>query len=123
MSVSDRVRAGAWSLLLALVACSGSTEPGATRAYSSLTFALTGLGALDPAMEGTYAAWVNEGGQFRPLGTFDYAATVTLPLSQSLGDGAEIWISIQPPGDAGTTISAQKLLRGSLHGAAADLGV
>src|SRR4051812_45725107 len=110
MSVSDRWRASACGLLLALAACSGgATDPGAAKTYSSLTFTFTRLRALDPTTEGTYAAWVNERGQVRQLGTFDYASAVTIPLSQSLGDGAELWISIQPPDDAGTTISAQKL--------------
>ena len=124
MSASDRRRASAAWVLVALAACSGgATDPGASRTYSSLTFALTGLRALDPATEGAYAAWVNEGGQFRRLAQFDYAATVTLPLAQSVRDGAELWIVIQRPGDAGASISAQKLLRGVLHAGAANLTV
>jgi hypothetical protein len=84
MSVSDRWRASAWGLLLALAACSGgATDPGGAKAYTSLTFTLTALRALDPVTEGAYAMWVNEGGQFRGLGTFDYASAVTLPLAQS----------------------------------------
>jgi hypothetical protein len=124
MSVSDRRRARAAGLLLALAACSaGATDPGGGKSYTSLTFTFAALRALDPTTEGAFAAWVNEGGQFRRLGAFDGASAVTLPLAQSLGDGAELWISIQPPGDAGTTISAQKLLRGVVHNGAADLTV
>jgi len=124
MNVSDRGRGAALGLLVALAACSGgATDPGATKAYTSLTFAFSGLRALDPATEGAYAAWVSDGGQFRRLAQFDYAPTVTLPLNATVRDGAELWIAIQPPGDAGTTISAQKILRGVLHAGAANLTV
>lgn len=124
MNASDRWRAGTLSVLVGLAACSGgTTDPGATRAYTSLTFAFSGLRALDPASEGAYAAWVSEDGQFRRLAQFDYAATVTLPLTQAARDGAELWIAIQRPGDAGTTISAQKLLRGVLRRGTANLTV
>ena len=124
MNASDRRRVGAISVLVALAACSsGATDPGATRAYTSLTFAVTGLRALDPATEGAYAAWVSDGGSFRRLAQFDYAPTVTLPLTPSVRDGAELWIAIQPPGDAGSMIPAQKLLRGVLRGGSADLTV
>jgi hypothetical protein len=124
MSASDRWRAGAGGLLLVLAACSGgATDPGASKAYTSLTFTFTGLRALDPTTEGAYAAWVSDGGQFRRLAQFDYASTVTLPLAQTLHDGAELWITLQPPGDHGTTISAQRLLRGVLHAGTTSLTV
>ena len=124
MSVNDRWGVGALWVLVALAGCSGgATDPGAAKTYTSLTFAFSGLRALDPASEGAYAAWVNDGGQLRRLAQFDYAPSVTLPLAQSLRDGAELWIAVQPPGDAGTTIPAQKLLRGVLRSGTANLTV
>jgi hypothetical protein len=124
MSASNGLRASTWGLLLVLASCGGgATDPGATKAYSSLTFAFTGLRALDPATEGAYAAWVTDGSQFRRLGGFNYSSTVTLPLVQPLRDGAEIWIAIQRPGDAGTAMSAQRLLHGVLHAGTASLTI
>ena len=123
MNASKQSRAIAWGLLLVLAACGGTTDPGTTRAYTSLTFAFTGLRVLDPASEGAYTAWVNEGGQLRRLAQFDYAATITLPLSPSLHDGAEVFVTLQRPGDAGTVIPAQKLLRGVLQSDTAKLTV
>ena len=123
MSANDRLRAGAWGLLLALAACSGTTTPDGHSASTSLTFTFSGLRTLDASTEGSYAAWVSEDGQYRPLGEFAYAPTVTLPLSQSLGDGTQIWITVQKPGEVESGPPTQKLLRGTLHAGAADLTV
>ena len=124
MSASKTARASAWGLLLALAACSGgATDPGAGKSFTSLTLTFSGLRALDPATEGTYAAWFRDGDAFRPLGSFAFAPTITLPLAQSLGNGAELWLSIQRPGEGTAAISAQKLLHGTLRNGAADLTV
>lgn len=112
-------------LLVVLIACGGGdvVAPGGGAA-TSLTFTFTGLQPLDPATEGTYEAWTRDaGGQFHSLGSFEYAQSVTLPLSESVGDGAELWITVQRPGDGDAVPSAQTLLRGTLHGRDADLGV
>jgi hypothetical protein len=92
-------------------------------ASTSLTFSFSGLRALDPTTEGAYEAWVIEGGQPRSLGKLAFAPTVTLPLTQSVTDGAEIWITVERPGGADVAPSPQKLLRGTLHGGVADLSV
>ena len=123
-SVSSRARAGAGTLLIALVACSGGvTTPGDKTASTSITFNFSGLRALDPATEGTYEAWVSQGGTPRSLGRFAYASSVTLALTQPIGDGAELWITAERPGDADATPSAQRILRGVLAGGSADLSV
>jgi hypothetical protein len=113
-------------LLTTLAACGGAgdvTNPGGN-ASTSITFSFTALRALDPVTEGSYEAWATgSDAQLRPLGQVAYAPSVTLPLGQPLGNGAEIWITVQRPGDGDAVPSAQKLLRGTLHGGAANLTV
>jgi hypothetical protein len=85
---------------------------------------LFGLRALDPVAEGSYEAWlVAPGGTPRSLGRFAGSADVTLPLSQSVGDGTQMWITVEPPGDNDPSPSAQHLLRGSFSRGHADLSV
>jgi len=123
-SASDRRRASATFLLVALAACSGGvTTPGAA-ASTSITFTFAALRTLDPATEGAYEAWAKaSGGDYRSLGRFVYGPSVTLPLTQPLDDGTELLISVERPGDADAIPSTQKLLRGTLRGGAADLTV
>lgn len=114
------------AVAVAAAACGGgdATSPGGGTASTSLTFTFSALRALDPATEGVYQAWTRDaGGAFHSLGQFPYATTVTLPLAEPLGDGAELWITVQRPGDGDAVPSAQKLLRGTLHGRAADLTI
>jgi hypothetical protein len=112
-----------------LVACSGAGGSGATgpagqgTAATSIAFSFTGLRALDPATEGTYAAWTADAaGQLHSLGAFASTSAVTLSL-QAPADGTDLWITVQRPGDSSSSPSAQKLLRGTLHGGHADLSV
>ena len=118
------MRVRAWLLLAALGACSGDvTSPGSGAASTSITFTFTNLRSLDPGTEGTYEAWSSDvNGQFHSLGRFDYEPTVTLSLSQALGHGARLWVTVEPPGD-NDELPGAKLLRGTLSSRSAILTV
>lgn len=117
-------RSCALLVLAVLAACSGdATSPGSGTASTSITFTFSNLRALDPSTEGTYEAWSSSAdGTLRSLGRFDYAPAVTLALSQPLGNGTELWISVEAPGDNDASPGA-KLLRGTLDNHAATLSV
>jgi hypothetical protein len=115
------------ALSVCVGACGGgdaaSTAPSGTNA-SSITLSFDGLRALDPATEGAYEAWiVDAAGGFHSLGRVSGTSAATLALPQTARDGMEVWITVEPPGDADATPSAQRLLKGTLHGGRADLSV
>jgi len=117
-------------LLLAVVAIglgacgSGdSTAPSTSRALS-ISLSFTGLRALDAATEGIYEAWIVDGaGAYHSVGRFASASAVSLSLPQSVSDAREVWVTVEPPGDADATPSAQRLLRGTVLGGRADLSI
>ena len=116
---------GSAMLLVGGASCGGgdTTQPAPTNA-STLELTFSGLRALDAATEGRYEVWlVDRGGQPRSLGRFSSTESATLALGGNVVDGSEVWITVEPPGDNDATPSAQKLLRGALHGRAADLTV
>ncbi|HET9984632.1 MAG TPA: hypothetical protein VFQ38_13640 [Longimicrobiales bacterium] len=124
--MSTRRRA-ARALLAALLAtaplaCGGDSRipgPGA-----SLELQLHELAPLDPATEGTYAAWgYDAAGAPHALGTFVLPADgrVRLPLPQL--ELRRIAITVQPPGDAAAAPSPQELMSGELHGGTARLRI
>lgn len=124
-------RAGATALALLIMACGGggdtATGPSsghdATRG-TSVVFSFTGLRALDSATEGSYGAWWADGsGQLHALGAVADPSTITLPLAAPLGEGTQLWVTVQRPGDSGTSPSAQTLLLGTLHNGHADLSI
>ena len=90
---------------------------------ASVELALTNLRALDPATEGSFEAWLVEGGRPVSLGRFAAAAAVTLPVSSKISTGTELWITVEPPDDTGAGPSAQRLLRGAFRDGAADLSL
>jgi hypothetical protein len=108
--------------LLVLAGCGGDATSPSTNA-TSIAFTLTALRDLDPKTEGTYEAWVSPSpGVFHSLGRFAGGAS-SFPLTQPVPDGAELWITVEPPGDADATPSLERLLRGTVHGGHADLAV
>jgi hypothetical protein len=100
----------------------GAGGIGAPLHPSSIALTLVNLRALDPATEGSYQAWLVTAGQATSLGPFVATPTVTLAVASAISDGAELWITVEPPGSAAGP-SAQRLLRGAFHGAAADLSL
>jgi hypothetical protein len=66
---------------------------------------------------------VDAAGGFHSLGRFVQSTSTTLALGQPLRDGMDVWITVEPPGDADATPSAQRLLRGTIHNGRADLTI
>ncbi|HEY9229084.1 MAG TPA: anti-sigma factor [Gemmatimonadaceae bacterium] len=85
----------------------------------------TNLPALNLATEGSYQAWVvDRGGTPQSLGRWTGTpASVILPLPSKISNDAELWVTLEPPGDADTTPSAQKILRGGFRDGQAELTV
>lgn len=118
------LRTGGALLMFVWAGCGGDTTQPAQTSATSVALALTGLRALDPAIEGSYEMWlVDRAGQARSLGRFAGGGSVSLPISAPVVDESEIWITVEPPGDNDATPSAQKLLRGQIRGGTAELSV
>lgn len=118
-------RATAITLLALLSACDGDGggEP-LGPVGSEVELSLSGLAELDPTREGVYQAWMVDGsGTAHSAGRFQSAAApvrVTTPIA----DAAEIWITVEPPGDTDAVPSPHLLLRGRVSGGgSAELGV
>ena len=101
----------------------GATTIGAPSQPSSVALTFSNLRALDPATEGTYQAWVVTGGKPVSLGRFTSATSATLTESSQIANGAELWVTVEPPGDADDAPSAAHLLRGVFNGGRADLSI
>jgi len=103
----------------------GASSSAAPQQPSAIVLSLTNLRALDPIAEGSYQAWLVTSGQPTSLGRFAGAQSVTLAVSTRISDGAELWITVEPPGggSASVTPSAQQLLRGAFRGGVADLSL
>jgi hypothetical protein len=105
-------------------ACGSDAAAPAPPDATSLSLRLNGLRALDPATEGTYEAWTADGsGQFQAVGRFNGGSAVELSLPQAARGARAVWVSVEPPGDADDTPSAQRLLRGVINDARAELSV
>src|SRR4051794_32373641 len=115
------VGAAAVALAVASTACGGDGAPtlSAPSQPTSVTLSFTNLRALDPATEGSYQAWLVTGGQPTSLGRFPGASSVTLPVISKIANSAEVWITVEPPGDSDDQPSAERLLRGTFNGATA----
>jgi hypothetical protein len=126
-SLADGAVVALCALLALLVACGGGDAGGTTGptgSVSSLTLTLSGLSVLDPALDGSYAAWIVDGsGGVHAGGTFVGATSVALHLSEPIDDAAAVLITVQPPGDDGVRPSAQQLLRGTIQGGRAALSL
>lgn len=109
---------------MVLGGCGGdATSPASSRA-SSITLSLNGVRALDATTEGTYEAWiVDGGGHFHSAGRFTGGGATTLAIPQTASDAREVLITVEPPGDNDSTPSAQRLLRGTISGGRADLSI
>jgi Anti-sigma-K factor rskA len=101
----------------------GAFGSAAPQQPSSIILSLTNLRALDPVTEGSYQAWLVTAGQPTTLGRFAGASSVTLPVSSRISDGTELWITVERPGSAGASPSAQRLLRGAFRNGVADLSL
>ncbi len=112
---------------LAAAACGGSgggdapTAPGP----AVLALAIAGVGPLDPAREGHYAAWLIAGGNVRPLGRVELGAdgSATVPIAEWPARADSVLLTVEPPGDADPGPSVQRLLVGALRGGRATLAV
>ena len=113
------------ALALASAACGGdgAATVGAPSQPSSVVLSFSNLRPLDPATEGSYQAWVVTGATPVSLGRFTSATSATLTLSSQITNGAEVWITVEPPGDADDVPSPQHLLRGVFSGRSADLSI
>ena len=113
------------ALVVLLQGCGsdGASGSAAPQQPSSIVLSLTNLRALDPVTEGSYQAWLVPAGQPTSLGKFIAASSVTLGVSSGISDGTELWITVEPPGSAGTAPSTQRLFRGAFRGSAADLSL
>jgi hypothetical protein len=115
MLVHPSRRSAAIILVAGLAACDG--EPTAPRIEpgTNLLVTPTALPALDAAREGHYEAWViDDAGRARSLGAVVPGATTT--FESPVGGIAAVEITVEPPGDADESPSAQRLLRGAVRG-------
>ena len=111
--------------VLFAVACGGdATQPvDVLQSATSVALTLNGVRALDAA-EGSYEAWiVDASGHPRSLGRFAGGPSATLALSQAVPDGAELWVTVERPGDTDAIPSAQRLLKGKFARGHADLSI
>ncbi|GLC25108.1 hypothetical protein rosag_16210 [Roseisolibacter agri] len=112
---------------LAAAACGGGGGGDAPTAPGPAVLALTlaGVGPLDPAREGHYAAWLIAGGDVRPAGRVQLGAdgSATVPIAERPARVDSVLVTVEPPGDADPGPSAQRLLVGALRGGRATLGV
>src|SRR5947209_1109837 len=100
-------------LLALVVGCGGGNDATApvSAGGTALNPPFTALPKLDPAVDGSYEAWAVDGaGQFHPLGKFEPGTLTGIPLTSAARTAAEIWITIEPPGDNDTLPSNQRLL-------------
>src|SRR3979490_2447949 len=110
------------ALAVSLAACSGASGDGTGPVASGLTsLTLTStLPSLDPVREGSYGVWaVDPWGEVHALRRARVGGPVTYPII--VGAIREVRITLEPPGDAHATPSAQVLLRGALQNGAAAL--
>ena len=106
------------------VACGSDAAAPVPPDATSLNLTLNGLRPLDPATEGPYEAWTADGsGRLQSVGRFDGGPAVELSLSPAARGAREVWITLEPPGDADDAPSTQRLLRGTISGGRADLSV
>ncbi|HEX4682487.1 MAG TPA: anti-sigma factor [Gemmatimonadaceae bacterium] len=112
-------------MLVAFMGCGGgdATAPIGENA-TALNIAFTALPTLDASVDGSYEAWaVDAVGHAHSLGRFSTGSALGIPLTPAGRSASEIWITVEAPGDNDTLPSKQRLLRGVLHGATADLSV
>lgn len=108
--------------LALLAGCGAEGEP-LGPAGARLRLTLENLPALDAAREGSYEAWVVDGaGTPHSAGRFTPAGGVA-ELANPIADARELWITVEPPGDADGAPSPQLLLRGSVRGGSGALGI
>src|SRR5947208_1285669 len=95
--VARAVGAAAAVLALASTACGGDGDGApslsAPSQATSVMLSFTNLRVLDPVTEGSYQAWLVNGGQAASLGRFVAAASVTLPVASKITNGSELWIT------------------------------
>lgn len=99
------------------MACGGDKPTAPLAAGGSITITLTGLAALDPAIEGQYEAWVVEGsGVQTSLGALDLRQSSVFTLVNPVDAPDALEITWERAGDADPRPSAHRILRGALHG-------
>jgi hypothetical protein len=109
------------AFLLASVGCGASSgdATGPTTTITSIVLTVA-LPALDAVREGRYEAWTTDpSGAVHALGTFAAGGTFTFP--SPIPDVRSMLVTLEPPGDAHATPSAQVLLRGTLRDGHAEL--
>lgn len=112
------------ALLLALALAGCGDGPSAPAQGATLDFGFQGLRPLDPATEGSYAAWAYDAaGRPHALGSFVLPPDGHVQLALPIADARRLTVTVQPPGDAGTTPAATELLNGELRGGSADLHI
>ena len=106
--------------LTAGVACGDDPTAPPVDAGSRLVLTTIGLPTLDAQREGYYEAWAIDGARrAHSMGTVAPGAPVT--LTTPAGGIVAVEVTIEPPGAADGSPSAQRLLRGVIAGAVADL--
>lgn len=114
------------ALLLAVVGCGGSDTPTGTPigAGATLVMTVSGLNALDPAVDGRYEAWVvNRGGAASSLGTVDPRAGTSFTFTNPAADAASVLVTYEPRGDTDPAPSSHRLLAGRFQSGRATLSV
>ena len=82
----------------------------------------TSLPALDAQREGYYEAWAIDGAaRAHSMGAVAPGAAAT--LVSPVGGVVAVEITVEPPGASDGAPSAQRLLRGAIHGASAELSI
>ena len=106
--------------LTAGLACGDDPTAPPVDAGARLVLTSTALPALDAQREGYYEAWAIDGaGQAHSMGPVAPGGPVT--LTTFAGGIIAVEITVEPPGAPDGAPSAQRLLRGTIGGASADL--
>jgi len=108
---------------LGALACGGADAAGPRiEAGTTLTLTAVSLPTLDPERDGRYEAWMIDGaGRAYSAGKFEGGGSVSL-VSPVAGVRA-IEVTVEPPDDTDDRPAEQRLLRGTLRGAAAELTI
>lgn len=110
------VAAGAAALL-------GCTESGVFGAGASVDMSFSGLDSLG-AHEGRYEAWVvSRSGDTASLGVIEGGDAASLQTDLPVEAPAEVFVTVEPPGDTASGPSRYALMGGPVKGASAELSV
>jgi hypothetical protein len=109
---------------LLLASCGGDDGLGPDRGSSTLVLELTNFAALNATLDGAYQAWVvDQSDQVRSAGRFALAggASQSVTLSSPVSNPKEVYVTVEPPGDADDQVTGPPIIGAKVTGATTEL--